>query len=124
MPPTLFRTRAAVLAISFSLCGPVLAANGQEAVQDPLVEKGRTLAEHMCATCHLNPGQGEKTASSSIPGFAAVAKRQGQSIAGIVAWLASVPPMMPNHHLSGDEMTAIAAYILTLAPPADAQPVN
>ncbi|MBL8566490.1 MAG: cytochrome c [Hyphomicrobiaceae bacterium] len=79
------------------------------------IEKGRQLAERMCAICHLNPGQGEKTAASSIPGFAAVANRPGQTIEGIVAWLASVPPMMPNHHLSGDERVSLAAYILSLS---------
>mgnify|MGYP000565365801 CR=1 FL=1 len=79
------------------------------------IEKGRRLAERMCAICHLNPGQGEKTAASSIPGFAAVANRPGQTLEGIVAWLASVPPMMPNHHLSGDERVSLAAYILSLS---------
>lgn len=81
------------------------------------VERGRLLAERMCAICHLNPGQGEKTAASSIPGFAAVANRSGQTIESIVAWLASVPPMMPNHRLSADEREALAAYILSLAIP-------
>lgn len=78
------------------------------------VERGRELAERMCATCHLNPGQGEKTAASSVPGFTAVANRPAQTFAGIVAWLRSVPPMMPNHRLSSSEMDALASYILSL----------
>lgn len=78
------------------------------------VERGRALAERMCATCHLNPGQGEKTSATSVPGFAAVANRPGQTFAGIVAWLRSVPPMMPDHHLSSSEMDALASYILSL----------
>lgn len=79
------------------------------------VEKGRQLAERMCVVCHLNPGQGEKAGPSTVPGFVAVAKRPGQTLEGIVAWLRSVPVMMPNHHLSQDEMEALAFYILSLA---------
>jgi cytochrome c1 len=49
-----------------------------------------------------------------IPGFVAVANRPGQTFDGIVLWLKSVPPMMPNHHLTQDEMFALAAYIMSL----------
>lgn len=78
------------------------------------IETGRKLAERLCARCHMAPGQGEKLGANDIPGFAAVAKRRNQTSEGIVAWLRSIPPMMPNHHLTQDEMHALAAFILTL----------
>lgn len=78
------------------------------------VGRGRALAERLCAQCHMVPGQGEKRAANEIPGFVAVARRRNQTPEGIVAWLRSVPPMMPNHHLSQDEMYALAAFIMTL----------
>ncbi|MFN3744366.1 MAG: c-type cytochrome [Hyphomicrobiaceae bacterium] len=78
------------------------------------IEKGRALAERLCAHCHMVPGQGEKQAANEIPGFAAVARRRNQKPEGIVLWLRSIPPMMPNHHLSQDEMYALAAFIMTL----------
>jgi len=78
------------------------------------IEQGRALAERLCAVCHLNPGQAEKAGASEVPGFVAVANRPGQTLRGIVDWLKSVPPMMPDHHLSQDEMFALAAYILSL----------
>jgi mono/diheme cytochrome c family protein len=78
------------------------------------VARGKDLAERLCATCHLNPGQGEKRSASEIPGFRAVARRPGQSLDGIVAWLRTAPPMMPKHRLSQDEMFLLAAYILSL----------
>lgn len=78
------------------------------------VERGRALAERLCAVCHLNPGQGEKTTASEVPGFVAVANRPGQTFRGIIDWLKSVPPMMPDHHLTQDEMFALAAFILSL----------
>ena len=78
------------------------------------IGRGEQLAKRLCAVCHLNPGQGEKTGPGTIPGFVAVARREGQTLEGIVDWLTSVPPMMPNHHLSQDEMHALAFYILSL----------
>ncbi len=90
------------------------AANAGEAAA-----KGRALAERLCATCHLGPGQGEKRAPGEIPGFYAVARRPGQTIESIMDWLRSVPPMMPNHHLSQNEMEELAEFIMSLrdAPP-------
>lgn len=77
-------------------------------------ERGRQLAEALCARCHLGPGQGEKQGATGIPGFRAIANRPGYREPDIVRWLRSVPPMMPDHHLSQDEMHALAAYIATL----------
>lgn len=76
--------------------------------------RGKELAERLCAECHLNPGQGDKTGPGTVPGFAAVARRPTQTLEGIIAWLHAVPPMMPNHHLSHDEIEALAFYILSL----------
>ncbi len=79
-------------------------------------EKGRALAESLCARCHLNQGQGEKQGPMGVPGFRAIAERPNQSIDGIVAWLRSAPTMMPNHHLTQDEMYHLADFILSLRP--------
>ncbi len=76
--------------------------------------KGAELAHALCAECHLNEGQGEKQGEMGIPGFVAVANRPSQTFDGILAWLKSVPPVMPNHHLTQDEMYALAAYIVSL----------
>jgi mono/diheme cytochrome c family protein len=78
------------------------------------VAKGRELAGRLCAQCHMNPGQGEKSGPAGIPGFSAVANRPGQSTDGVVAWLKMRPPMMPNHHLSQEEMYRLAAFIMSL----------
>ena len=81
------------------------------------VEKGRELAQALCAQCHLNENQGEKQGPMGVPGFAAVANRPAQTFDDILAWLKSVPPMMPNHHLTRDEMYALAAFIMSLREP-------
>jgi mono/diheme cytochrome c family protein len=78
------------------------------------VAKGRELAQRLCATCHMAPGQGEKKSRAEIPGFYAIARRPNQTEQGIIEWLRSVPPMMPNHHLSQDEMVSLAEFIMSL----------
>ena len=78
------------------------------------VARGQKLAERLCASCHMNPGQGEKSGPAGIPGFQAVADRPGQSMAGIVTWLKSAPKMMPNHRLTQDEIYQLAQFIVSL----------
>jgi cytochrome c553 len=90
----------------------VLLVAGVASAQDQ--EKGRALAVSLCAHCHMNERQGEKQNPMEVPGFRAIANRPDQSMGGIVTWLRSVPPMMPNHHLTQDEMYDLAAFILSL----------
>ena len=85
------------------------------AAADSEAAKGCELAQALCASCHLNDGQGEKQGPMGVPGFVAVANRPGQTLEGIVMWLKAVPPMMPNHCLTQDERFALAAYIMTSA---------
>ena len=76
--------------------------------------KGRELALALCAQCHMNEDQGEKQGPMGIPSFASVANRPAQTFDGIVLWLKSLPPMMPNHHLTQDERFDLAAFIMSL----------
>lgn len=105
-------TAAKALRVAIALCAGALLAPAVANADE--VTKGRELAERLCAVCHLNPGQGEKTSPNEVPGFVAVARRKGQTFRGIVDWLRSVPPMMPDHHLTQDEMFALSAFILSL----------
>ncbi len=101
---TYFRQHA--LALIFVLCAspPALADAGS----------GRTLATALCARCHMNEGQGEKQGPMGIPEFRAVANRPAQSVEDIVHWLRSVPPMMPDHRLTFDELQSLAEFIMSL----------
>lgn len=98
----------------FMLAAAALCLTAGDAFAADDTDAGRALAERLCARCHMAPGQGEKQGPNDIPGFNAIAQRRNQTHEGIVAWLRSIPPMMPNHHLSQDEMHALAAYIVTL----------
>lgn len=92
--------------------GVALGFGSAASAQSP--DKGRELAERLCASCHLNPGQGEKAGPRGIPGFAAVANRPKQTHEAVVHWLLSVPPMMPDHHLTQDEAYELADFIMSL----------
>lgn len=117
MQPTLEKDRKVRLSPLFlvSVALGVVASGGVAALAGADdIAKGRELADRLCAGCHMNPGQGEKQGRSGIPGFQAVADRPGQSLEGVVAWLKTIPTMMPNHHLSQDEMFALAHFIMSL----------
>lgn len=86
-------------------------ASASEADQ---IDRGRRLAETLCAHCHMAPRQGEKQTRTEVPGFAAVANRPGQTEAEIVRWLRSKPQAMPDHRLTYDEAVALAAFIMSL----------
>ena len=77
-------------------------------------DKGRELAKSLCSHCHMGEAQGEKHGPMGVPSFRAVANRPQQTEELVVRWLQSVPSMMPNHHLTQDEMQALAAFIMTL----------
>ena len=102
------RRHAVAAAAGIAVLGIAAIASAQS------LEKGRALAERLCASCHMNPGQGEKSGPRGIPGFAAVASRPGQTHEAVVHWLRSVPPMMPDHHLTQDEAYDLADFIMSL----------
>lgn len=97
------------LALSFLIVAPHMTSAADEDVA-----LGRAMAERLCSACHMNPGQGEKAGPSGIPGFKAVANRPTQTQEGVEAWLQSIPPMMPNHHLTHEEIRVLAKFIMSL----------
>lgn len=95
------------IAVLAGVCGAAVARASE-------IEKGRELAERMCAVCHMNEGQGEKSGPMSVPSFQAIANRRAQDHARIVEWLRSRPAVMPDHNVTWDEADALAAFILSL----------
>ena len=78
------------------------------------VLRGEKLAQVLCAGCHLNPGQGEKSGPRGVPGFSAIANRPQQTLHEVIRWLESRPVMMPDHRLTRDETYLLAQYIMSL----------
>lgn len=96
--------------VGFSVMQPLVSCSSR--ADD--VAKSKALAETLCSNCHLNEGQGEKQGAMGIPGFRAVANRPNQTFDHIVDWLRSVPQMMPNHHLTQQEISDLADFIMSL----------
>lgn len=105
----MYRELRMALALSslFAAAHPASAADAD-------VEQGRDMAARLCATCHMNPGQGEKAGPGGIPSFKAVANRPAQTQDRVEAWLLSIPRMMPNHNLTQEESRVLAAFVMSL----------
>jgi len=103
--------RARWLAAATLVCAAAALPRSGHADQ---VAQGQILAKRLCAACHMNEGQGEKSGPMGVPSFQAIANRRAQDHARIVAWLRSRPTMMPDHNVTWHEADALAAFILSL----------
>lgn len=108
------RARRGAIAASTGLALMLAALSVSETARGSDPEKGRVLAERLCAGCHMGGNESEKTGPTGIPAFRAVANRPRQTEEDIVKWLRSKPAMMPDHHISIDEAYDLAAFIMTL----------
>ena len=101
---------------SLALVGTIVLAVSapSRACRADLAAQGKQLAQRLCAVCHMNAGQGEKSGPMGVPSFRAVANRRGQSHAHIVEWLRTKRPPMPDHKVTWHEADALAAFIMSL----------
>ncbi|MFZ5719672.1 MAG: c-type cytochrome [Pseudomonadota bacterium] len=102
----------AVIVVLFAVSGPASA----RPKPDPVVERGREVAEKRCASCH-SVAPGGASPMRDAPAFAG---RDMQHTAGLEGRLAALTRKghydMPPMTLSPDEVTALRAYIESLAP--------
>jgi mono/diheme cytochrome c family protein len=76
-------------------------------------DKGFTLAQRWCATCHLVDSD-QKHASADVPPFAAIAQKSDFTPEKVAFFLLDPHPKMPSFPLSRTEAADIAAYIGSL----------
>ena len=80
----------------------------KKSVPDP--EKGATLAQRWCASCHIvSPGQ--RSGIDGTPSFAAIAGRENFNVEKLAFFLLDPHPVMPRMALSRNEARDLAAYI-------------
>lgn len=104
---TLLATAAA--AVATALFAPV------HAQLPPNVKAGRQVAEKLCVGCHIvTPDPPNSTVSADIPAFQTIANRAGQTVDTVVGAILIPHPPMPNTNLSREEVTNVAAYIMSL----------
>jgi mono/diheme cytochrome c family protein len=97
-----------MIGVGASLAGPVTSA------PDP--EHGKSLAQRLCATCHLVTSE-QAHAIADIPSFREIANKQGQTQGAIMARIMIPKHPMPVIPLTKSELNDLAAYILSLRNP-------
>jgi cytochrome c len=79
----------------------------------PNPERGRVLAERVCATCHVISGTSATTLAADVPSFRAIANKPGQSMEMIAGRIVIPHPPMPAVALTREEIANVVAYIMT-----------
>jgi mono/diheme cytochrome c family protein len=88
-----------------------LAFAGPVGKYDPF--KGKELAKQLCANCHLVDSQQEQT-NADVPSFNEIANKDGQTAGAIMAHIMLPKHPMPTIPLTQDELSDLAAYILSM----------
>jgi mono/diheme cytochrome c family protein len=76
--------------------------------------RGKKLARHWCASCHVVAND-QKSGADSAPPFATIARKPGFDGGKIAQFLMDPHPKMPDMQLSRDETKDLGAYIASLA---------
>ena len=79
-------------------------------------QRGRTVAERACASCHAIALGSETTRGSDVPSFAAIAKREKVSAEYLAGRIIIPHPPMPDTSLTVREIRDVIAYILSVKP--------
>jgi mono/diheme cytochrome c family protein len=75
---------------------------------------GQNLAETWCSTCHVVAPRPQRGASTGAPTFTAIARMKSTTPLSLRAFLQTPHSLMPDLHLSRDEIDDLTAYILSL----------
>ena len=79
---------------------------------DPDPERGLSLAQHGCSTCHII---GPSFDGGDVgPSFESVARRPGQTANNLRNFLAEPHDPMPDFQLSADQYDDLIAHIMSL----------
>ena len=79
----------------------------------PDIEKGRRVAETLCAGCHI-VSAGQASAIVGVPSFAAIAGHADQTPERLAGAIILPHPPMPGIQVTNTELRDIIAYILSL----------
>ncbi len=92
--------------------GLLIGAVQQAQAQD--VQKGRTMAQQVCAECHAVGERDARSPNSQSPTFVEIASTPGMTGAALNAALHTSHTSMPNLILTADQTNDVIAYILSL----------
>jgi mono/diheme cytochrome c family protein len=100
--------------LSFMVIGAAVAAQQVHAQEPGDLERGRALAQQVCAECHAVGPADARSPNVLAPRFEAVAATPGMTGAALNAFLHTSHRNMPNLILTADQTNGIIAYILSL----------
>jgi len=105
---------AAALGAALVAFGPALPAAAQSAGD---AQRGGTLAQAWCATCHVVDSKGGGRAADMAPAFPALAADKAKTPDMLRQWMTREHTRMPNFNLGRREIDDLVAYIRSLAVP-------
>lgn len=85
------------------------------------VEEGAAVAQRWCASCHVVGEAQQSQALDGAPSFPDIAQRGAGSPAALRRALIGNHPVMPQFPVTERQITALSAYIASLAPTAEAE---
>ena len=103
----------------FATLGTAVLASACGADQDPVVAEGRTLYEVNCQTCHGETGVGDGPMAASLPiRPVSLIEHVGHHSSSEMYRLITggIPPAMPPHTLTEEQVASIVDFIWTLVP--------
>ena len=101
------------LALLVYLTGAAPAQDEEKKTAKPDAQKGLTLAQRWCATCHVVSSEQSK-GTDAAPSFQTLARRADFNAEKLAFFLLDPHPIMPNMSLTRDEARDITAYIARL----------
>lgn len=99
------------------------AISQEKAKSTPDAANGLRLAKALCVNCHVVGPASKGPATTSVPTFAEMANRPGQSYPRLTKVLMAPHPGMPNARLTRAEITDLIAYLDTLRAPKAGPPL-
>lgn len=92
------------------------AAFAADPPRPPSPERGKAIAERLCASCHLT-GTGKGTAQAGVPSLPTIANRPEQTAARIRNVLIKPHAPMPDLQLTNEEIADIITFLDTFRDP-------
>ena len=114
---SLNRSRLVVGIILTSLNFAIWSSNGTAQTDQSTTARavlGSEIARTWCKQCHAIGLDLSGPVQSDVPTFYQIANRSGQSAVAIGGFLINPHPPMPNLHLSRQQMSDLATYIMSL----------
>jgi mono/diheme cytochrome c family protein len=103
-----------VPALAAFACATIAALWSAEVTAQTLVERGRSVAERVCAECHPVGSAATGRPRQGPASFAAIANTPGMTAMALTIWLETPHRDMPHLLLERDEREAVVAYITSL----------